>query len=61
MIIDPLPLGHPMAAILDLILIETLKAKNSIENEFSTKNHVKTRYYMEMCISKRMRIDLLPL
>ena len=37
---------HQMAAIFDLTFIENLKIKNSIGNEFSTKNHVKMRYYM---------------
>ena len=50
MTIDLLPIKPQMAAILNLSLNETLKNYISFRTEFSIKNHVKIRYYIEMYV-----------
>ena len=42
-----LPIKPQMAAILDLFFNETFIVTNSFMHEFSIKNHVKMRYYIE--------------
>ena len=50
MTIDLLPIKHQMAAILDLFFNETLKIPTSFKNQFSIKNHVEMRYYIEIYV-----------